>query len=377
MMPLGTSVVSEMGRSTDYQRGKKVFFIGNLLFDIFLLNAVFFSGASLLIKSIASEVSITPIILNGIYLVVFFAVFWIIHLPLHFYEGYIWEHRFKLSNQSIGGWFLDQWKQCFVGLVLGIILAEGVYLLIDAFPRNWWIFAGFFWLLMTFVIARVTPSLIVPLFFKYKPVGDEALKAGIRQLFDKCRVSLKDIYAVDFSSKTNKANAFFCGIGNNRRVVLSDTLISGFTAPEIETVVAHEIGHYKNYDIFRFLMVQTAFAFTGFYLIHTILQNTARQFGLSGIDDIEFFPMILLGFIYFSLVLTPLVNSYSRRREREADRFALEMVRQKEPFISVMRKLGVMNLAEMQPDKLTEIFLYDHPPLAQRIAFAENYKFTS
>jgi STE24 endopeptidase len=367
--------MAEEKRAAQYHRGKKIFFVCGVFLDIFLLYLFFFSGFSSAVKQLAQDFSQSIILINGAYLFLFFVVFWVIHLPMHYYEGYIWEHKFSLSRQNSISWFVDEIKRFFLGFIIGMVAVEVIYFVLAQSPKGWWIWAGFFWLLMSFLLARLMPTVIVPVFFKYKPLGNEELRSRIRAMFQNCRLPLKDVYAVDFSSKTKKANAFFCGIGNNRRVVLSDTLIENFSIPEVEAVVAHEIGHYKNHDILRFLSIQTVLSFAGFYLVDIYLKSSVGSYRLTGIDDIVFFPMMAVAMIYLSLLTTPFLNFYSRVREVEADRFSLQTTQDRESFISMMEKLGQMNLAEKQPDKLTEIFLYDHPPLEKRIAFARNFRF--
>jgi len=184
---------------------------------------------------------------------------------------------------------------------------------------------------------------------------------------------LKDIFSINFSSKTKKANAFLCGIGKNRRVVLSDTLLSSFTADEIETVIAHELAHYKHKDIFKLLVANALIIFLGFYLLNKFLYFAVIHFHLNRIDDIAFLPILLLVFMLFGLLTAPLLNGYSRLLEKQADQFSLETTKKPMDFISMMNKLCEMNLGEFKPNRLVEIFFYDHPPVYKRIQLAEKY----
>ena len=368
-----TSQSPDPARSKEYHRMKNHLFFVNLFLDVVVLSIFFFSGLSGQLKSWAIQYSSAAWIFNGMYITVFSLMMSCVHFPLSFFSEYIWEHRFELSNQTWQEWLIDDIKKTLLGLLLMLILVEGIYFFLAKFPTSWWIWAGAFWLTLSFVLAKIMPNVIIPIFYKYKSIDDEGLRQRIFQLFKKCGVALKDVYAIDFSKKTKKANAFLCGMGNNRRVVLSDTLISDFSADEIESVVAHELGHYKHRDIFKLLLLNTAVIFLSFYLMYRIFAWAVPAFGLTGIDDIAFFPMFMLAFIVFGLIVTPALNAYSRYLERAADLYSLQQVPQVETFISMMDKLGVMNLAEQNPSRLVEIFFYDHPPLEKRIAFAKKY----
>ena len=211
------------------------------------------------------------------------------------------------------------------------------------------------------------------MFYKYKTIDNEDLRKRIFDLFKACNVKLKDVYAIDLSEKTKKANAFLCGVGKNRRVVLGDTLLADFTDEEIEVVMAHELAHYKHQDIIKLLAANGVTIFLGFFLIHQFFSFAVDTFQLSGIDDISFLPMMVVSFMLYGLVTTPISNGFTRYIEREADRFAIEQTRKPEVFISMIQKLGETNLAEFEPSPFIEMFLYDHPPIGKRIAFAKSF----
>lgn len=170
-----------------------------------------------------------------------------------------------------------------------------------------------------------------------------------------------------------KASAFLCGLGKNRRVVLSDTLVEHFTPSEIEVVVAHELGHYKHHDIAKLLVIQSALTFISFYAVDQLIQQTMNQFNYVHIDDIALLPMLLYFLTVINLMVMPLTNWFSRMVEKEADRFSIEVTKKPEDFISLMEKLAKMNLSEMKPNKWVERILYDHPSIDNRINFAKTY----
>jgi len=355
-----------------YHSVKNKIYFANLLIDSALLLVLFYSGLSLSLKQWCMEFIGVSWILNAMYLVIFSIGMYMLHFPLSFFLGFYWEHKFDLSNQSFGAWFIDDLKKNAIGFAMFLLAMEVVFILLSRFPYVWWIGASSFWLLMTFILAKVTPNIIIPLFYKYTPIDNQQLKKKIFALFDACHVNLKDVYAINMSTKTKKANAFLCGLGSNRRVVLSDTLIDSFSDEEIEVVVAHELGHYKHQDILKLLAVNTVFIFVGFYLVNLFLNSLVKQSQVAALHDIVLLPMFLFAFVVFGIFITPFINAFSRNIERSADKFSLLQTKNKEGFISLMEKLGKMNLAEYEPSRLIEMFLYDHPPINKRIKFAQS-----
>ncbi|MCD4779865.1 MAG: M48 family metallopeptidase [Candidatus Omnitrophica bacterium] len=370
--PIKTTL-RDLDQSKRYHQLKNRLYFFSLFIDVLVLLFIFFSGYSQNIKLWAQRLSGMPVIFNGLYLIVFSLLMSVVHFPMSVFSGFYWEHRFQLSNQSFTQWFWDDLKKTLLGLALVLVMIEFVYFFLAQFPDSWWLWAGAFWLFISFVIVKITPHFIIPLFYKYKNIEDEELRQRIFILFKNCQVSLNDIYAIDMSSKTKAANAFLCGMGRTRRVVLSDTLISNFSIDEIESVVAHELGHYKHHDILRLLAVNTVVIFSLFYMMYRLFDSAVPYFGLTGIDDISFFPVFILTFILVSFLITPALNAFSRLLERDADLYGLQNTTNKGSFVSMMNKLGEMNLAEKNPSPMVEMFFYDHPPVGKRIAFAQQY----
>lgn len=351
----------------------RIFFAG-LLLDVVLLLGLLFSRVTFGLKEAAYSAAGGQVVWgNALFVAGLGSVSYLIHAPLNYFEGFVWEHKFGLSNQTFLAWLKDDLKKSVLGLVLSVVLVCVIYWFLGRMEHGWWLAAGCFWLLLSFVLAKLTPNVIVPLFYKYKEISNEPLKQRIRQMFTDCKTTLKDIYAIDFSSKTKKANAFICGLGQSRRVVLSDTLLSEFADEEIEAVVAHELGHYRHRDILKLLVVNAAVTFSGLYLIDKILNSAGGYFGFNGIDDIASLPLFILVFSMFGMLLSPLLNWYSCRLEKAADRFSLQMTGKPNVFIAMMNKLGALNLAEFQPNRFIEIFFYDHPPIQKRIEFAREF----
>ncbi len=357
-----------------YQKVKNRLFLIGIIFDFIILIFFFKSGYSLQLKTFALQSSAHFFWINAVYISLFCLGMYIVHFPLGYFSGYLWEHKFKLSNQNFFQWMGDDLKKAFLSFIVILFLLEVIYLFLRIFPETWWIYAGSFWICLTFVIAKIVPNLIVPLFYKYSLIDNEDLRDRVYRLFQENQVALENVYSIDMSTKTKKANAMLCGMGKTRRVVLSDTLINDFSLDEIETVIAHEIGHYKHHDIVKLLIINAATIFSGLFIMKQYLILSVKEYNLSGIDDIVFLPMLLCVFMVFGLVITPLINLFSRFFEKKADHFSLQSTQKPEAFISMMDKLGRINLSEYHPSKIAEIFLYDHPPLYKRVQFANNFK---
>ena len=309
----------------------------------------------------------------AVYFVLFSLFFLIFDLPLSFYSGFFLEHQFGLSNQSFGQWLLDLGKKTLLSFVLSLVLLECLYWIIRINPAHWWIWAWASYAFISYILGKVFPVVIVPLFYKYGKLEDKELEAKVLKLAARFDMPVGNVYSINLSKTTKKANAAFMGIGKTKRVVLSDTLTQNFTHSEVEVVVAHELGHYKHHDIWRLLafgLVASLVAFAaGFFGMNKLVP----ELSLNSSADVAGLPLLFLIFYVVNLVLMPLMNGYSRRRERAADVFALKALETREVFISCMEKLGEQNLADPVPPAWYEWFFYDHPSIGKRVEIAKGW----
>jgi STE24 endopeptidase len=309
----------------------------------------------------------------AIYFLLFSLFFLIFDLPLAFYSGFVLEHRFGLSNQSFGQWLLDLGKKTLLSFLLALTLLECLYMIIRADCAYWWIWAWAAYAFVSYVLGKLFPVLIVPLFYKYGRLEDNELEAKVVKLAARFDMPVGNVYSLNLSKTTKKANAAFMGIGKTKRVVLSDTLIQNFTHSEVEVVVAHELGHYKNRDVWRLLvfgLMTSLVAFAAGFLGMNVL---APRLSLNSPADVAGLPLLFLIFYAVHLVLMPLMNGYSRRLERAADIFALKALDTREVFIACMKKLGTQNLADPEPPAWYEWLFYDHPSIAKRVQMADRW----
>lgn len=312
-------------------------------------------------------------VLVAVYFTILSVYFLIFDLPLSYYSGFRLEHRFGLSNQTFGVWTKELIKRSVLSFALSLALIELLYWVIRIAPGSWWFWGWGAYAFVSYGMGKLFPVFIVPLFYKYGKLEDKILEEKVLRLATRFGMPVENVYSLNLSKTTKKANAAFMGIGKTKRVVLSDTLISNFTHGEIETVVAHELGHFKHHDVWRLLgfgLILSLVAFAaGFWGINVL----SVSLGLTMISDVAGLPLLLLIFYVVLMVLAPFQNAYSRRREREADLFALKACGDAGVFITCMEKLGRVNLAELEPPAWYEWFFYSHPSLAKRIKAAEEF----
>lgn len=317
----------------------------------------------------------SPWLLAALFAVVFGGFLYLAGLPLSYYSDFVLPHRFGQSNQTLKGWAADQVKSLLVGGVLGLALLEIIYAVLRAAPETWWLWAAAVLLVVNVLLANLAPVLLMPVFYKFVPLGEEhrELVERLVRLSERAGTRVRGVYQFDMSRRTKSANAALTGLGNTRRIILGDTLLSEFTTDEIETVLAHELGHHVNRDIPLGILVESAVTVLGLRLASLALSWGAGVFGFDGVSDIAALPLFMLAMGLYGLVTMPLVNAFSRWRETRADRYALESTLSGPAFASAMTRIANQNLAEVDPEPWVEFLLYSHPPLRKRIEMAKQY----
>lgn len=355
-----------------YARIRYRLMLADLVLGLAFLGAFQASGVSASLASWWSgRVSAPPLILLG-FLAVFGAAYYLVLLPLHFYGSFLLEHRFHLSRLTLAGWIVRELKKLALSAGLGLVTIEGLYALIRYAPSSWPLWATAGWVALSVVMARVFPTLLLPLFYKTTPLQNHEL---VTRLLDLCRrtglVAL-GVFRFDLGAETRKANAALAGLGNTRRVLLADTLLAEFTPDEIEGVLAHELAHHRFHHITKMLALSAAGSWAAFCLTDWALRRWVEPLGLSGLADPAGLPMLLLWLSMLSLIGLPLQNGISRRFEWQADRFAVQMSAVPSAFAAALRRLARLNLADPNPPRWITWVFYDHPPITDRIRAAES-----
>jgi len=302
------------------------------------------------------------------------AFFYVINLPVGFYSGFMLEHRFSLSNQTLKSWALMEAKKNLVAFIISAPLVAALYAFLKLHPADWWLWTAILWFSVSIILAKFAPVIIVPLFYKYSPIKDALLESKMNQLVSSVGFNPSGVYELNISKDTKKANAALLGLGRQKRIVLCDTLISSFNHDEIESVMAHELGHHKMNHMWKLIISGGIFTFITFFFTNIIFLKLRNFFGYAMPHDYESLVLIYLIMSISNLALTPAANAFSRRLEKDADEFSLKATRNTGAFISAMKKLSEQNLADANPGKFYEIMLYDHPPISRRITFAESFK---
>lgn len=300
------------------------------------------------------------------------AMHYLVTFPLRFYSGFLLEHRFGLSRLSVGGWVIRELKHIAVSGILGAFLVEGLYAILRHAPTHWPLWAAIGWVGFSIVLARIFPTVLLPIFYKTTPLENGQLVKRLSDLCQRVGLSVLGVFRFQLGAETRKANAALAGLGKTRRVLLSDTLISDFTPEEIEGVLAHELGHHRFRHITKLLIASAIGSWVAFSLTALVGRWWVSAFGLYGLADIAGFPALMLWLSLLGLAGLPLQNGLSRRYEWQADRFATATTSPR-AFASALRRLAALNLADPNPPRWITWFFYDHPPVTERIRAAESH----
>ena len=366
--------MNEETRAKRYSTIKYSLSIIETLYLLVLLVIFLSCGLSSVLADRISRVSTNNYLLVPVYLLVISLGYYLLNFPFNFYHSYLLERKFSLTNQKIKDWFKDQVKACIISYIIAIIMIGAFYYILKYYIQTWWLIISLFWIFFSLILARLTPIIIIPLFFKYKKLSDDNLRSRIMNLADKMKVKILDCFEIDFSKKTLKANAAFVGWGATRRVILADTLKDKYAYDEIEVILAHEFAHYRLKHLLKFILINSIATILTFYLIFITNSRILSIFGLTSLSDIAALPVIFLYFLLFGIITQPFENFISRRLEINADKMALSVTGSKGAFISMMEKLAAQNLADKNPHPLIKFYFFDHPPISERIALAKIFK---
>jgi STE24 endopeptidase len=263
--------------------------------------------------------------------------------------------------------------------VIGLPVLEVVYWLLRVTGPAWWLWAAAGYVVFVILISGLAPVVIMPLFNKIVPLGAEHadLVERLTRLAGRSGTPVSGVFRFDMSRRTKAANAALTGIGSTRRIILGDTLLDEFTPDEVETVIAHELGHQVHRDIPFGIAVSSVITVVGLFVAALVLNWGAKALSFSGPADIGTLPLLALNFGFFGILTLPLNNAYSRWREVRADEYALAATQNPQAFGAAMTRLANQNLAEADPERWVVLLLYSHPPIRERLAMASSWKIPS
>lgn len=353
-----------------YQRKKDVLnLIQSSISGIYLF-VFYISGAS---KGISIMTAQFKMPLSLLIYTLFLSIPLIILLfPISFKKDYLIEKKFGLSSQSVKSWITDGVKGLFLGFILGYPLLLLIFFLFIHTPNYWWAFGVMGMFLFQIFITVIFPIVLLPIFFKQTRVEDEELVKKIKLMFDKAKIKVEGIFSFNLSSRTKKENAALTGLWKTRRVLLGDTLLKNRSIPEVLVVLAHEMGHHVRRHIIKLSIFSLITSIILFFVLSRVM-NLFAGFPEDFQKTLSLLPLFMLfsGLISFPVKIG--TNAYSRLKEEEADRSALDLTKDPDAFIRVMAGLANTNLLVAYPKKIRVVLFHSHPPIGRRIEFARNY----
>jgi STE24 endopeptidase len=367
-------------KSARYHRLRRRADLGGTALAGFLLLVLVVSGAAVRLREALQFLTalLLPAGLQDVVVVALLAVtvltlLQIVEFPFSWFQSYVLEHRYGLSTQSGAHWLADQLKSAALGTMLGVAGASMVFLTLKWWPGGWWLISALLFAVAMVGLARLAPMLILPIFYKFRPLDRPPLVERLMTLAARASTDVVGVFEWVLSSHTRKANAALTGLGPTRRILLSDTLLAEYSDDEIEVVLAHELAHHVHRDLWRGIVAQAVVLLGGFFLAHVVLSTAAGPLGYRGLSDPAALPLLMLTGGIWSFVVLPALNALSRAQERAADRYALETTRNPDAFVSAMKRLSQQNMAEERPSRLVRLLFYSHPPIRERIDAARAF----
>ena len=362
----------KLKKAKKYEKINLSLSIGSAVLSFILLLLFIILGYSNELRNLSLSWFDNPYMQLLSYVFVIGAGFSLISFPISLVSDFWLEHHFELSNQSFFAWIWEKIKGLFVGLILGIPVLLIFYFFLLNYPQTWWVWTATVLFFFSVFIGKIAPNYIFPLFYKFEKLDDENLKVRMQKLADKGKFSLEGLYKFNMSKTTKKANAAFTGLGKSKRIILGDTLLEKFSADEIETVFAHEVGHYVHKHILQGIVIGTISTYLSLYISYLVHSKIVIAYGFSGVADLAALPVLSLIISLISLITSPFTNALSRHNERAADRYALKNSSNPDAFIEALKKLSESNLSDPQPHPVVEFLFHSHPSVNKRVQFAEN-----
>ena len=294
-------------------------------------------------------------------------------LPFTLYSTFRIEERFGFNKMSLQLWLADLFKSTLVGMVIGLPIVALILWLMDSAGPLWWLWAWAAWMGFNLLVLVLYPTVIAPIFNKFKPLEDDSLKARVTALMQRCGFAAKGLYVMDGSKRSAHANAYFTGFGAAKRVVFYDTLLKQLSPAEVDAVLAHELGHFKHKHIIQRIVMLFAMSLAGFALIGYLSQQIWFYTGLGvrpnlgAPNDALALLLFMLAIPLFSFFISPLMAQLSRQHEFQADAYAALQTDGRD-LASALLKLYQDNASTLTPDPVFVKFYYSHPPASERLA---------
>jgi STE24 endopeptidase len=356
-------------KASDYTIAKARLAIAEAVLDALVLLGLIWGGALAAIDDAWRAIGLDGVWLGLAVIVTVLAVTAAIGWPLSLYRVFGIEARFGFNRLTWRSYLIDLVKGLLLAAVLGLPLLAAVLALMQAAGEWWWLYAWIVWALFSLTLTWAYPTLIAPLFNKFRPVGDESLRERLNALIERCGFASRGVFVMDGSRRSAHGNAYFTGIGASKRIVLFDTLLEQLAPPEIEAVLAHELGHFRLHHVRQRLVLSLALGLAALYGLALLARADWFYAGFGGVTPSPHLALLLFLFVLppITFWLAPLGAAWSRRHEFEADRFAREHASASQ-LAAALVKLYRDNATTLAPDALYSAFFDSHPPAPTRIA---------
>jgi STE24 endopeptidase len=373
---LATVPADEKARSDAYFEGGYWLILWGFLMSAAVYLLLLVTGWSARMRDLAERVTRFTALRTTLYWVQFLIVTSVLAFPLTVYAGFVREHAYDLATQRFGSWFGDQLKGLAVGLVFGGAFAVVIYAVLRRATRTWWIWGSVVTVLFQMLGALIAPVYIFPLFNTYTKLADPRVTAPILSMARANGIPASEVYEVNASRQSTRVSANVSGFLGTERITLNDNLLRRGSLPEIKAVMGHEMGHYVLNHVYKGILFFGVVVVMGFALLRwsvgRVLGRWGAAWGLRGVDDVAALPLLGLLVTIYGFLLTPIMNSYVRTQEYEADIFGLNAAREPDGAATIALKLG--EYRKLDPGTLEELLFFDHPSGRTRIMAAMRWK---
>jgi STE24 endopeptidase len=360
-------------KAADYSSAKTRLNLAAIAFDAVVLLVLTFGGGLQAIDNLAASFFPEGIGRGVVFVSILAVIMSVIELPFGLYRTFGIESRFGFNKMTLGMFFGDLAKHAAIGALFGLPLLFAVLWLMAGMGEFWWLYVWVVWVVFNTLVLAIYPTFIAPLFNKFSPMQEGEMKTRIEQLIARCGFTSKGLYVMDGSKRSSHGNAYFTGFGKSKRIVFFDTLLSRLEIPEIEAVLAHELGHFRMRHVLK-RMAWTFAVSLGFLFLLGLLKDQAWFYeGLRvayPATDAMALTLFFLVAPVFTFLLQPLIAMYSRKHEFEADEYAARFAPAAD-LVHALVKLYKDNASTLTPDPLHSAFYDSHPPAAIRIARLE------
>jgi STE24 endopeptidase len=362
-------------KTKSYAHGNYVLDIVGFLISSVIMVLLITTGILVRFRNFAQRITRFRPLQTLVYWIQFFLAVTLVQFPITLYRAYYREKSFGLLKQSLSDFLVDQAKGLLIGCILGGILLMVLYGVLRRAPRTWWLWGAAVMVVFMILTVAIAPVFIMPLFNKFTPIQNAEIRDSILTMAHEQGIPANEVYEMDASKRTDRVSAFVNGLLGTMRIVMFDNTLKRCTPEEIQMIMGHEMGHYVLNHVWKGIAFFGAVIVVGFLFVKWAFAKVLNRWphtGIQGIADVAGLPLLYLLFSVFIFVTAPLINTYSRWVEDEADDFGLNASHQPDAAATTFLKLG--EYRDLDPDPVIEVLFFDHPSGQSRIQNAMNWK---